>query len=133
MRAARLGMPCPRIDASPLVGRMSPINVRIVVVLPAPFGPTKPKMWPRVTENVTPRSASTFLRRNGVRNVFVRSRTAIAISAAAAKPQQITSFDRVDEADGTARADCDAIHGVRAIVPAPRGCEQLLIVFRVLR
>jgi hypothetical protein len=46
---------------------MRPISVRIVVVLPAPLGPTNPKMWPRSTSNVTPRNASTFLRRNGVR------------------------------------------------------------------
>src|SRR6185503_12843075 len=77
-RAARLGIAWPRIVAEPAVGRSRPISVRIVVVLPAPFGPTKPKIWPRATENVTPRSASTFLRRSGVRNVLRRSRTSIA-------------------------------------------------------
>ena len=76
-RAARLGIAWPRIFAVPPVGRIRPISVRIVVVLPAPFGPTKPKMWPRSTANETPRSASTFLRRNGVRYVFRRSRTSM--------------------------------------------------------
>jgi hypothetical protein len=51
----------------PLVGRIRPIIIRIVVVLPAPLGPTNPKIWPSSTENVTPRNASTRLRANGVR------------------------------------------------------------------
>src|SRR2546430_2216340 len=33
--------------ARPLFGCVSPHNIRIVVVLPAPFGPRKPKMVPR--------------------------------------------------------------------------------------
>ena len=32
----------PFIRASPFVGEMSPVNIFIVVVLPAPFGPRKP-------------------------------------------------------------------------------------------
>jgi hypothetical protein len=32
--------------------------MRIAVVLPAPFGPTKPKTWPPATENVSPSSAT---------------------------------------------------------------------------
>ena len=32
---------------------------RIVVDLPAPFGPTKPVTWPGVTMNVIPSNAST--------------------------------------------------------------------------
>jgi Uma2 family endonuclease len=46
-------------------------------------------MWPRSTPNVTPRSASTFLRVKGVRYVFLRSRTSIARSA---KPGEDTSW-----------------------------------------
>src|SRR5581483_7722138 len=49
-------------------------------------------MWPRSTPNVTPRSASTRLRVNGVRYVFVSSRTSMARSATlpenTAKPGQ---------------------------------------------
>ena len=67
----------------PDVGWIRPISVRIVVVLPAPLGPTNPKMWPRSTENDTPRSASTLRRRNGVRYVLRRSRTTIAGSGTA--------------------------------------------------
>jgi hypothetical protein len=33
--------------------------IRIAVVLPAPFGPTKPNIWPAPTVNETPSSATT--------------------------------------------------------------------------
>src|SRR5690348_3484384 len=39
--------------ADPLVGRSRPISSRIVVLLPAPFGPRKPKTSPSSTENET--------------------------------------------------------------------------------
>ena len=35
------------------------ISILIVVVLPAPFGPSRPKSSPRSTVNETPRTAST--------------------------------------------------------------------------
>jgi hypothetical protein len=42
--------------------------IRIVVVLPAPLGPTKPYIWPRSTENETPSSAlrSPYERRRSI-------------------------------------------------------------------
>src|SRR5690606_16562377 len=44
----------------PSAGRSSPSSVRMSVVLPAPLGPSKPKISPRRTRNDTPRSASTL-------------------------------------------------------------------------
>src|SRR5690606_6543309 len=49
--------------------------ILMVVVLPAPFGPRKPKICPRVTFSEMPRTASTFFPENGLRNVFVRRST----------------------------------------------------------
>src|SRR5439155_11351354 len=45
--------------ASPLDGRRMPSSMRMVVVLPAPFGPTKPTTSPGPTEKLT---ASTTVR-----------------------------------------------------------------------
>ena len=44
---------------APAVGAMSPVSILIVVVLPAPFGPRKPKISPAPTVNEMPRTAST--------------------------------------------------------------------------
>ena len=53
-RAAAYGRPL--TSARPAVGRSSPTIIRIVVDLPAPFGPRKPVTMPGRTVNV---SAST--------------------------------------------------------------------------
>src|SRR5262245_40079866 len=39
----------PATVALPLVGLASPTRILMVVVLPAPFGPMKPRIWPRST------------------------------------------------------------------------------------
>ena len=39
----------PKISAVPPVGEISPSNMRMVVVLPAPFGPTNPQIVPSGT------------------------------------------------------------------------------------
>jgi hypothetical protein len=54
------------------VGRSRVVRILIVVVLPAPFGPSSPKSSPGSTEKLTPRSASTSLRPR--LNVPVRDR-----------------------------------------------------------
>src|ERR1051325_660095 len=41
----------------PSVGGMNPVIMRIVVDLPAPFGPRKPRTSPRSTENEIPSTA----------------------------------------------------------------------------
>src|SRR5690349_21793530 len=58
----------PKTRATPLVGRMRSSNTRIVVVLPAPFGPRKPKTspWPTSrSRSMIPRWAPyAFVRRS---------------------------------------------------------------------
>src|SRR5439155_693997 len=58
---------------SPLVGGKMPARMRMVVVLPAPFGPRKPTISPASTRNEMPRTASTAPK------VLVRSRTSIIV------------------------------------------------------
>jgi hypothetical protein len=41
----------------PEVGGMKPVTMRMVVDLPAPFGPRKPSTSPRSTENEMPSTA----------------------------------------------------------------------------
>ena len=43
--------------ADPRVGARKPVRIRIIVVLPAPFGPSSPTISPRPTSNDTPSSA----------------------------------------------------------------------------
>ena len=62
----------PSIAASPEVGRRSPVSIRIVVLLPAPFGPRKPKKRPRATRKDTWSTAAFCL------YTFVRPSTTIA-------------------------------------------------------
>jgi hypothetical protein len=45
--------------ALPLVASIKPIRILIVVVLPAPFAPMKPKASPGSTVSETPPSATT--------------------------------------------------------------------------
>src|SRR3989454_2798 len=56
---------------SPLVGGKMPARMRMVVVLPAPFGPRKPTISPASTRNEMPRTASTAPK------LLLRSRTSI--------------------------------------------------------
>src|SRR2546426_4079283 len=49
--------------ASPEVGRSWPVRIRSIVVLPAPFGPNKPKNSPGSTAMSTPFNASTVPKR----------------------------------------------------------------------
>jgi len=45
-------MDWPKISPVPPVGVIKPNSIRIVVVLPEPFGPTKPQIVPKGTSNV---------------------------------------------------------------------------------
>src|SRR5262245_10479765 len=65
----------PATRAVPEVGASSPFSILIVVVLPAPFGPRKPKICPRGTSKLT---ASTATKSP---NVLVSSWTTTAGSA----------------------------------------------------
>ena len=58
-RAARRPTGTPSKTTSPRSAASTPRMIRIVVVLPAPLGPTKPNIWPAPTVNDTPSSATT--------------------------------------------------------------------------
>ena len=49
----------PSISTLPAVGSINVAITRMVVVLPAPFGPMKPKISPFLTSKLTPRSTGT--------------------------------------------------------------------------
>ena len=51
-------MSWPPMVTSPSVGGMKPVIMRMVVVLPAPFGPRKPSTSPFSTVNETPFTAT---------------------------------------------------------------------------
>jgi hypothetical protein len=70
--AACVRMSSPRQVPLPASGVSSPHSMRIVVVLPLPFGPRKPQMRPRATRSAT---SSTTVRRS---KRLVRPRTSIA-------------------------------------------------------
>ena len=52
------GMDRPSSSMLPEVGGARPISMRMVVVLPAPFGPKKPKKLPRGTSRSSPSTAA---------------------------------------------------------------------------
>ena len=58
------------MKAVPEVGKMSPISILMVVVLPAPFGPTKPKISPSSTTRSRSFTACTRLRRTPTSKVL---------------------------------------------------------------
>ena len=43
----------PSTRTVPLVAGMKPVMIRMVVVLPAPFGPRNPRIWPGTAVNDT--------------------------------------------------------------------------------
>ena len=55
--AARAPTSWPRISAVPEVGLSSVVRIFMVVLLPAPLGPRKPKTSPASTSKVTPSTA----------------------------------------------------------------------------
>src|SRR5262245_45261154 len=60
-RFTPIGSSCtssPHTDTRPEVGGMKPVIMRMVVDLPAPFGPRKPSTSPFPTSNETPSTAS---------------------------------------------------------------------------
>src|SRR5947209_16344066 len=66
--------------AVPSVGLTCPVRIRSIVVLPAPFGPKRPKNSPRSTVSWMPFSASTVPYR------FVSPEASIAATAAPTRP-----------------------------------------------
>ena len=56
-RSARSCISSPSTRTVPLVGGKMPSSMRMVVVLPAPFGPRKPTISPGATSRLTPSTA----------------------------------------------------------------------------
>src|SRR5215471_12108256 len=67
-----LPMGLPSTWPLPLVGKIRPMSILMVVVLPAPLGPRKPKISPRRTSSDRSSTARTFLRKNPTANVLDR-------------------------------------------------------------
>ena len=59
----------PKRTARPALGRMSPSSMRIVVLLPEPFGPRNPKTSPLITWRLRSFTATRFP--NALVNLFV--------------------------------------------------------------
>src|SRR3989344_85161 len=73
-RSVSLSISYPNTDAVPLVLLTSPVMIPMIVVLPAPFGPSSAKKSPSGTSSDTPFSATVPLA-----YVFVRSLTVSAV------------------------------------------------------
>src|SRR5262245_44049083 len=85
MRDGSANTSMPRTRTRPAWGRSIPINMRIVVLLPAPFGPIKPKVWPRGMCSVRSSTAVALpYRRVTPVNSMARSFIVFAIIAALA-------------------------------------------------
>ena len=56
-------MSCPATIAVPLVGGTSVVSMRMSVLLPAPFGPSRPKISPLCTVKLTLSTASSAPKR----------------------------------------------------------------------
>src|SRR5690349_21225537 len=73
-------MSCPQMTAVPLLGARKPVIIFIVVDLPAPLGPRKPRTSPRPKSKDTSSTAVTGP------NDLVRCRTSIISSMAVVSP-----------------------------------------------
>src|SRR2546422_5779629 len=91
--------------ASPEVGRSWPVRIRSIVVLPAPFGPNKPKNSPGSTAMSTPFNASTVPKR------FVSWDAWIAGTPPTTRAALFRTWLMIIEARGP------KLFGVRPIVP----------------
>src|ERR1700694_467878 len=98
----------PNRRAWPLVGRTRPRRTLIVVVLPAPFGPRKPKTSPGWTERSSPWSAT-------LRPYSLRRPTVSMAGVVSGSPQAVGD---VLEVGGLERPG----HAVQVAVRMPDGC-----------
>src|SRR5262249_5179806 len=57
--SGRVGSAAPLTDTAPASGRRAPAIMWMVVVLPAPLGPSSPKVSPRASSRLTPSTATT--------------------------------------------------------------------------
>ena len=75
MAAMSEAMLAPLTKASPADGGTSPVSMEMVVVLPAPLWPSRPKIWPSNMSRSTP--ATAVCTPSGVGKVFVSPRSAM--------------------------------------------------------
>ena len=78
---------------------MRPVSILMVVVLPAPFGPRKPKMSPCATSRLTSLTAWTFRPVNGLENVLARWSTrrmggGVMVSGLSVRPVAVAAWKR---------------------------------------
>ena len=86
----------PSTRAVPEVGSSSVMSILIVVVLPAPLGPSRPKSSPRSTSNEIPRTASTSFfapRRSPVRATYVRVSASTSMTGMRLPPESSEASD----------------------------------------
>ena len=113
------GTGAPRTVTSPLVGRASPRSMRISVVLPAPFGPRKPKAIPAGTCKLTPSTALSEPNR------FVRSTVSMT-----RRPPRLPGHLTPDRAPGDHRVENTVAQIVLGLVgedlvrPLPRVADR---------
>src|SRR5579864_4104014 len=69
---------CPKTSASPESGGSKVTRILIVVVLPAPLGPSRPNISPDVMSKLTPSTATTSLNRREI--TLARTADAGAVS-----------------------------------------------------
>src|ERR1700749_3303399 len=82
-------MGLPKSRACPLDGKISPISIFKVVVLPAPLGPRKPKISFFSTVKLTSATARTFLRKKPSANVFARCSASTTLIGALRTPKSV--------------------------------------------
>jgi hypothetical protein len=97
------------ISTSPLVGCNTPSIMLMVVVLPAPFGPSRPTISPGFTVNESSSSAT-------IEPYVLRRLTARSAMRSAAAPDRAP--DGVVPSDCAIKFDCGAFIG-RRLCPAP--------------
>ena len=120
----------PATVAVPDVGDSSVPSMRIVVVLPAPLGPSSPKTSPSAISNETPRTASTppgnVLRKSRHSSIGTRGRVTSGLTRrgryGACAEASISEARRSRRLSWTAARRCSASTACRRPrTPAPRG------------
>src|SRR4051794_24995050 len=113
-RAAGSAAARPKMRAEPALGRTRPVRILIVVVLPAPFGPRKPKTSPGWT--VSDRSCRATLRPYSLHSPAV-STAGTAAGAARAAGRSAEAVGNTLDLGGSRRTG----HAVDPAVALPEG------------
>src|SRR6185369_11153096 len=121
IRSASRAMSYPTTVPRPLVGSRIPHSMRMVVDLPAPFGPSTPKISPRRTRSETSRTAHRLPKRRESPSVSMTSSSAGiacsggAVRALAAGDAHEGGDPRVQHLAGIRDAHAHAHHQVGAL------------------